>query len=119
MLLSGGVLFADMPWQAADSLASALSAKARQAEEQVKAGDIIYDNAICMRAGLPFGLSNRRDIVCEAMKEAAWNTNLRRYMPGGVKSKEVFGTPTVRHGKRPAMAIRPSGVASQEVFGSR
>lgn len=102
LLLSGGVLIAEMPWQSADELARALTAKARQAEEQQKAESIAYDAAILMRAGVPMGLSNRRDIIKEAMKEAAWNTNLRRYMPGGIKSKEVFGTPTViRHDPKP------------------
>jgi hypothetical protein len=95
LLLSGGLLIAEMPWQAADDLARALTAKARQAEEHVKAERIAFDSAILMRAGVPFSLSNRRDILKEAMKEAAWSTKLRRYMPGGVKSREVFGIPSI------------------------
>lgn len=95
LLFSGGVFIAEMPWRAADELANALRSKARLAEEEEKAGQIIDDTAILMRAGVPFSFSNRADILKEAMKEAAWSRDLRRYMPGGVKSKEVFGTPTI------------------------
>lgn len=98
LLLSGGILIAELPWRAADELAAALRSQARQAEEEEKGEQIAYDSAILMRAGVPFSFSNRADILKEAMKEAAWNSNLRRYMPGGVKSKEVFGAPTIiRH----------------------
>lgn len=98
LLLSGGLLVAEMPWRAADDLASALRSKARLAEEEEKGESIALDSAILMRAGVPFSFSNRADILREAVKEAAWNCSLRRYMPGGVKSKEVFGAPTViRH----------------------
>lgn len=100
LLLSRGVLIASMPWQAADELANALKAKARQAEEQICAERIAFDSAILMRAGVPFTLSNRSDILAEAKKEATWNRQLRRYMPGSVKSAEVFGLPTItQHGK--------------------
>lgn len=95
LLLSGGILIAEMPWQAADQLARALTAKARQVEELQKAEAIAFDQAILMRAGVPFGLTNHRAILREAAKEAAWNTKLRRYMPGGVKSQEMFGTPAI------------------------
>lgn len=98
LLLSGGILIASLPWRAADELANALRSKARLAEEQEKGEKIAMDSAILMRAGVPFSFSNRFDILKEAIKEAAWNATLRRFMPGGVKSKEVFGTPTIiRH----------------------
>lgn len=98
LLLSGGILIAEMHWQKADELADLLHRKARQAEEQAKAERIINDSAILVRAGVSFTLSNRPDILKEAAKEAAWNRDLRRFMPGGVKSKEVFGLPSiVRH----------------------
>jgi hypothetical protein len=100
LLLSGGILIAEMPWRAADELATALKAKARLAEEEEKGGQIALDSAILMRAGVPFSFSSRPDILKEAVKEAAWNCSLRRYMPGGVKSKEIFGAPTVIKHKR-------------------
>lgn len=98
LLLSGGVLIADVHWQKADELAVALRAKARQAEEEEKAAAIIHDNAILLRAGFPLGLTRRVDMIKESIKEAITNKRLRRYMAGGVKSKEAFGTPTIiRH----------------------
>jgi len=95
LLLSGGVLICEMHWQKADELAKSLQRKARLAEEEEKATQIVNDSAILMRAGAPFSLSNRPDILKEAVKEAAWNRDLRRFMPFGVRSKEVFGVPTI------------------------
>lgn len=95
LLLAGGILIAEIPWRQADELCDAIRSKARLAEEEEKGESIAYDSAILMRAGVPFSFSNRADIIKEAMKEAAWNTNLRRYMPGGVRSKEAFGVPSV------------------------
>jgi hypothetical protein len=76
-------------------LGRALQAKARDAEEIAKASDIAFDQAILIRAGVPFGFSSDQKIQDEAAKEAAWNTDLRRYMPGGIKSEEQFGRPAV------------------------
>jgi hypothetical protein len=96
LVVSDGRAILDLPWQAALSIARGLVAVARKAEEIAKAEQIVMDQAILTRAGAPFGLSNNPDIKKEAGKEAAWNTDLRRSMPGGVKSQEVFGTPTLK-----------------------
>lgn len=88
-------LFLVLGHQAAADVAKALAQCAKQAEEHAKAGRIITDSAILMRAGFPFSLSNNEKILAEAAKEAAWNRDLRRFMPGGVKSEEVVGTPTL------------------------
>jgi hypothetical protein len=117
LLLSGGVLIGELPWQSADELANALRAKARQAEEHAKAQSIIYDSAILMRSGAPFSFSVRPDILKEAAKQAAWNSNLRRYMPGGVKSSEVFGAPTIIGGRPISQILSARGVPSGEQFG--
>jgi predicted ATPase len=87
-----------MPWEAADELARAITQKARQAEEVAKAEHIALDQALLLRAGATIGLSNNRWIRRLAGIEAAHNPMLRRFMPGGVKSQEMFGTPTVRKG---------------------
>ena len=79
----------------AHELYRALIIKAREAEEQDKAAQIAFDAAILLRAGANFGLTSDPRIQEEAKKESAWNSDLRRYMPGGVKSREIFGTPTV------------------------
>ncbi len=95
LLGSSDKLIADMPWQAALALGKALISQAKRAEEEACASQIIYDHAILTRAGVNVGLSNHPKILQEVKKEAVYNSDLRRYMPGGVKSKEVFGTPTV------------------------
>jgi hypothetical protein len=91
----------EMPWEAAKDLATALRTMAAKAEEFQKAAGIAFDQAILLRSGAPFGLTDNPDIQAEAAKEAAWNSDLRRKMPGGVKSEEVLGTPVVRTGPPP------------------
>lgn len=102
LLIYNGTLVCSLPYQAAEQLSRAILAKAKQAEEQAHALDIVSDQAILTRLGIPFGLSNRRDILKEAANEAAWNSKLRRYIPparaGGIASQAIFGTPAViRH----------------------
>ena len=95
----------DMPWDAALQLAQAIFSQAKRAEELASAERIADDQAILLRLGVPVGLSNRQDIQAEASKRAAWDSNLRRYIPlkrakgvGGVRSGETFGTPRIiRH----------------------
>ena len=82
-------------WRQADELAKALVAKARAAEELEKHEAIAHDHAILMRAGAPFGLTNTPWIRDLAARIAAWDTRLRRFMPGGVRSQEHVGTPTI------------------------
>lgn len=86
-----------MPWNAAIDVAHEIIAKARAAEEIAKANNIIFDNALLIRSGAPFGLSNNPDIMKESANEAAWNTTLRRSNLGGLKSEGIVGAPTVRH----------------------
>ena len=86
------------PWNAALDIAHQMIASARKAEEVAKAEGIIFDNAMLIRSGAPFGLSNHPDIISESLKEAAHNTTLRRHMLGGIKSTTIVGTPEVRHG---------------------
>jgi len=68
---------------------------ARVAEERDAIEQIIYDHALLTRAGLPFGLTDNPAAQDEVAKEAAWNRELRRALPGGVRSQTVVGTPTV------------------------
>lgn len=104
VIREGRAIF-DMPWDAALELAQAIYVQAKRAEELAKAEAIAGDQAILLRLGVPLGLSNRRDIQAEAQQRAAWDSTLRRAIPlrrakgvGGVRSKEVFGTPRIiRH----------------------
>lgn len=95
MVIENGKTVAIWPWHIADVVARAITMKARQAEEIAKAEQIIMDNAIIHRAGLPFGLSNHPKILQETKKEALYNRNLRRYMPN-IKTNELVFTPVIR-----------------------
>jgi hypothetical protein len=94
-VLLNGRLAAELSWQDARQLAAAIKQVSLLAEAEAKHEGIITDQAILMRAGVRLGLTSDRRMLGEAAKEAAWGRNLRRYMRGGVKSREVFGLPTV------------------------
>lgn len=81
MLFVDGQLVLDIPWEHALELSKAIHIQAKRAEELAAAPQIVADQAILMRAGWPFAsLTSRPDILKEAGKEAAWNSDLRRYM---------------------------------------
>ena len=84
-----------LQWDKAEEVARAIMACARRAEEVAKASIIARDAAILLRAGVPLGLSNDPRIVEEAVKQAIHDRDLRRYLPGDVKSSEVVGVPIV------------------------
>ena len=87
--------FLCLPWDAALILARAITIQARRIEKTVKANQIIGDQALLMRLGIPLGLTSNPKMIDEAAKKAAWDSYLRRMCPGGVKSQEAFGTPTL------------------------
>jgi len=101
LIFMDGQKVADLPWDAALLLAKAMTIQARRIEEQVKADKIIYDQAILMRSGAPFGLSSHPVIINEAKKEAVHNPTLRKYLTGkraGGIGGSIVGSPTViRH----------------------
>jgi hypothetical protein len=94
-LVLDGQTIATMPYQAALILSKALHIKAKELEEIVKSDQIVFDQALLTRLGVPFGLTRNRFLLKEATKEAVHNSKLRRYLPGGVKSREVFGSPAI------------------------
>lgn len=107
LILERGRLVFRIPWDAALELGSAIIQQARRVEEIVKRDQIVYDQAILNRLGIPIGLICDPRLKDEAMKEAHWNSSLRRYLPGGVKSQEAVGTPAViKHRK-----VTPNGRA--------
>lgn len=95
LLIHNGRLVFRCPWQKADELAKMLTAKARQAEEQARAPEIAWDSAILLRSGAPLGFSSDPKIQGEALKSALYSRDLRRYLPGGIRSKAIFGQPTM------------------------
>lgn len=107
LVLEGGRLLFRLPWNAALEFAQAMVYQARRIEEIVKREQIVFDQAILNRRGIPIGLVVDPRLRDEAMKEAHWNSSLRRYLPGGVKSQEAVGTPAIiKHRK-----VAPNGRA--------
>lgn len=96
-LIHNGRLVDEMPWQIAIQLAKAILGKGKEAETHAKAKQVITDQAILMRAGVPIGFTSHRGMLNEASKMAQWDSSIRRYMPStpGITSKEVFGIPTI------------------------
>ena len=86
----------NMPWHVALDIARALEKKARKAEEIAKSEGLIFDQALLIRTGAPLGFTDNPDIQQEAAKEAAHSSDLRKYLPGGVKATEQFGSPNVK-----------------------
>lgn len=95
VIVANGQRILELPWDAALMVAKAITVQAHRIEEQLKAPAIIKDQALLIRKGIPLGLTNNPAMLDEAGKEAAWNTELRRYLPGGVKSQEAFGAPMI------------------------
>lgn len=85
----------EMPPEAARAIGRALLLKAQEAEEYAKHNQLILDGALALRVGIPIGFSNNPKIMSEVRKEAQSNRDLRRYHPGGIRSKEQFGLPTL------------------------
>lgn len=98
LMIIDGKMVADVPHEAAARMAKALAQVAKVAEENANALKVAGDVAILLRAGANIGLTNNPRINAEAAKRAQWDSDLRRYMPGGVKSNEQFGRPAVRVG---------------------
>lgn len=94
-MITNGRLVLDLPYEAALEIGRAMIGKAKQAEELANPHKIIMDQAILFRAGFPLGLTNNRDIMSESIKTAMHDRDLRRFMTGGVRSKEVVGTPSL------------------------
>lgn len=95
VLLFVGNTVERMPAHVAKQIADAMRSAAALADEYANKDQIIRDTAILTRAGVTLGLTNRPDFKREAGKLAAWARDLRRYMPGGVKSAEVVGVPAI------------------------
>lgn len=94
-VISKGCLILDVPYEAALEIGRAIIGKAKEAEEFANPYKIIMDQAILFRTGFPLGLTNNRDIMSESIKTAMHDRDLRRFIPGGVRSKEVVGTPSL------------------------
>lgn len=95
IILEQGKVVLDIPWNMALSIGRSLIKQAKIVEEHENAGQIIKDQALLQRVGFPIGLTNNPDIQKEAMKEAVHSKELRKALPGGIKSQSAVGTPTL------------------------
>lgn len=84
-----------LPPKAARIVGRALLAKAGLAEEVEQHERIVRDGAILARIGAPIGLTSHPKLLEEVGKAAQFDRDLRRYLPGGVKSKGIVGAPTI------------------------
>jgi hypothetical protein len=94
-----GETFLWMPLDAAREVGHAIAHKGHVVEERDKYEQVIYDQAILARQGINVGIGHQRGIREEAAKEAAWNTDLRRYIRSSQKLLQAVVYPmTVRKG---------------------
>ncbi len=107
LIIVDGKSVIDMPWNKAHDLAKAITSKAFSAEEIAKRDQVIFDQALLQRAGWRIGLTSHPDMLKEAGKEVAWNSDLRKYLPGNIGSQEQFGAPVV--GQTPALRRNGDG----------
>ena len=106
VLVVNGQRIIDIPWDAALMLARAMTVQAHNIEEQVKAPAIAFDQGLLMRKGIPIGLTSDPRILHEAGNEAAWNPLLRKALPGGIRTLEAVGAPSVTKHRRQNNGLR-------------
>ncbi len=97
----------EMPPNVARQIARALLAKAAAVDELLHASRLVQDEALLLRAGVPLSLTGHPRIRAEAEKVAATDRDLRRYLPGGIKSETHVPAPVVSH-VQPAKGHEPS-----------
>lgn len=95
VLINAGQTLLIAPLAAALEIGHGLKTQARRLEELENAPRIALDQAILQRSGAGFGLTNDPTIQAEAGKEAAWNSDLRRYIPGTKLRQSQVGSPQV------------------------
>lgn len=95
----GGALLFELPAKVAIEIGGGIIGKGHELESEVKAQDIAYEHAILQRKGVVLGLTDNAAVQQIAGKEAAWNTELRRYIPSSANLLQVsIGTPSVSKG---------------------
>lgn len=95
IVLEDGKVVLNLPWEMALSVGKVLVKRSKIAEERANALQVIKDQALLIRAGAPVGLTSDPEIQKEAVKEATHSRELRRALPGGIKSQSVVGAPTI------------------------
>jgi hypothetical protein len=77
--LDGKILFL-IPVKYAQDIGAGIIYQAHQVETYEVAEDLTYQQAMLRRLGIPLGLTDDQVIQQESLKEAAWSSDLRRYI---------------------------------------
>ncbi len=86
-----------LPPEAAFAIARALNEAGKLADEFRNRAGLARDQALVIRRGLPFGLTNNPRILAEAKKLAEGDRELRK-IPMAVPYRGAVGTPEVLKG---------------------
>jgi len=95
---SGKVAF-NTHWKHAERIARAILEQCRRIEQHEEMPRTIADQALLTRLGAGFGLLPQGvspAVEAEVAREAQHNSDLRKYLPGRVKSQELVYAPSVR-----------------------
>ena len=103
-----GAVCYSVPRAQCKRIAAAVYRKALEAEEWATRERLADDGALLCRVGFPVGLTNHPVIKEEIRQRAAWDSDLRRYLPGGVRSQAVVGTPSISLAT-PTLGGKPNG----------
>lgn len=99
VLLAGGkAVLPPIPWDAALQLSAAIKQQAEKAKQLAHPELVIADQALCLRMGLPFGVTDNVEIQREAFKESQYIHPPNAVVP---KTHRV-ATPRIKQGSKPS-----------------
>jgi hypothetical protein len=106
-----GAVFAVLRCDVAQHVGAAIIHQAHLLEEIDQRDDVVFDQALLSRNGMALGLVMNPHLRQEAAREAAWNSQLRRYIPSsgrvlqGLVFPPVVSQEVVNESVRAARAI--------------
>ena len=104
-LIINGALVCKMPIQQAKEVGKALNQQANKLQEIINREQIIFDQAMLSRSGAKFGLITDPRLKLPAIKEALYNSKLKRWLfgrskgMGNIQSKGIVGAPALHRHK--------------------
>lgn len=95
VFLMDGKYVCDMDWSIALEVAKIVRHVAKLAEEYAVANKLIIQDALLIRSGAPFALTNNRKIREASYNEAQWGKEAKRMPLAGVPSRKEVGAPSL------------------------